>query len=225
MKTIKLQRETHYGENRLTIRFDYDTELISLVKKMEGISWSSTMNYWHLPDKPSVKSDLFNLVRGKAYLDYSGLNCKPDTENVPEINELKKEYPISERDRKNIDEFRIWMGHKRYSESTITTYTAMLGHFFKFISPKESSEVEAKDMVRFVDEYILPNGLSYTFQNQEINATKLYFKNIFKADFDVETFERPRREHRLPNVLSKNILESHVSMKSIQNIKSPFDDL
>jgi len=217
MKTITLQREEYNGENRLTLRFSYDANLISIVKKLEGISWSNTMRCWHMPDSPSAISDIFNLVKGIAYLDYSGLKKKSISENVPETEEHGEEPSLSENDKIYIEEFKRWMVHKRYSESTVMTYTSMLCHFLKFVSPKESSEVEAEDMVRFVNEYIIPRGLSYTFQNQVINATKLYFSNIYKSKFDVETLERPRREHRLPNVLSKkevkDILEAPVNLK------------
>jgi len=207
----------HNGERCLTLRFDYDPDLVNLVTNIEGIEWSETMHCWHLPDRPSAKNDIFNLVKGKAFLDYSALDNKPVREKVFEPKEHRKVSPLSEKDKKNINEFKRWMAHKRYSESTISTYTTMLSYFLNFVSPKESSEIEAEDMVRFVNEYIIPRGLSYTFQNQVINATKLYFRNIYKAEFDVETFERPRREQRLPNVLSKNeikdILESPVNLK------------
>ena len=63
-------------------------------------------------------------------------------------------------------------------------------------------------MVRYVNEYIIPRGLSYTYQNQTISAAKLFFNHIYKMDLDVETFKRPRREHRLPNVLSKEEVKS-----------------
>jgi len=59
--------------------------------------------------------------------------------------------------------------------------------------------------------------LSYTFQNQVISAAKLFFRFVYKADLDVETFERPHREYRLPNVLSrqevKQIIEAPANTK------------
>ena len=84
----------------------------------------------------------------------------------------------------------------------------MLGQFFRFIKPKKSSEINSDDMVRYVTEYIIPRGLSYTFQNQVISATKLFFTHFYKVKLNVETFKRPRRQHKLPNVLSKEEIKS-----------------
>ena len=109
------------------------------------------------------------------------------------------------------------MVHRWYSESTINTYAGMLNHFLRFVTPKKSSEVEAEDMVRFVNEYVIPRRLSYTFQNQVISAAKLFFKHVHKIELDVESFERPRREHRLPNVLSKE--EIKLILQAPSNLK------
>jgi integrase/recombinase XerD len=84
----------------------------------------------------------------------------------------------------------------------------MLGQFFRFIKPKISSEIYSDDIVRYVNEYIIPRRLSYTFQNQVISATKLFFSHFYKVKLDVETFKRPRRQHKLPNVLSKEEIKS-----------------
>jgi integrase/recombinase XerD len=148
------------------------------------------------------------VIKGKAFLDYSLLVSDKDVEPTKELVPPILLNEINEDDKKDILEFRRWMAHRRYSESTINTYVAMLGYFLRFITPKKSNEIEANDMVRFVNEYIIPRRLSYTFQNQVISAAKLFFKNVHKMDFDVECFERPRREHKLPNVLSKEEIKA-----------------
>lgn len=79
----------------------------------------------------------------------------------------------------------------------------MMESFLRFVSPKEASECDAADLVAMVNEYILPRGLSYSYQNQLISAVKKFYKEICKEVIDVGTFTRPRTRHRLPNVLSK----------------------
>lgn len=231
MKTIILKRQMHRGESRLTLVFEYDASLISIVRKIEGARWSSTMNCWHVADRADVIGNLGLLFEGKAILDFSVvteekypetvLDKKPEPEPKQEsvslelksvsLNELGKE------EKQKIEEFRKWMIHRRYSESTISTYNGMLVHFLKFIYPKNSNEIEPDDMVRFVTEYIIPRRLSYTFQNQVISATKLFCKQILKQELEVGTFKRPRGIHKLPNVLSKDevraILDASVNLK------------
>jgi integrase/recombinase XerD len=147
--------------------------------------------------------NLRRILKGKTSSDYSNIPSEKKTEPVFKKKILKPLPIIGEEDKVQIEEFRKWMSHCRYSESTINTYTGMMGYFLRFIKPKQSSDIDSDDMVRFVNEYIIPRGLSYTFQNQIINAAKLFFLHVHKTELDVETFERPRREHKLPNILSK----------------------
>jgi len=73
----------------------------------------------------------------------------------------------------------------------------------RFISPREASECISDDLVRLVDEYILPAGLSYFYQNQMISAVKKFYGKIYTSVIDPGELSRPGPQHRLPNVLSK----------------------
>ena len=159
------------------------------------------MSCRHMDDRTNVIDLLLEAFKGKAFIDYSAI--RTESRQREALKQIAHPGDLEADDLRKIEEFRNWMVSKRYSESTIKTYTAMLGHFLRFVSPKESSQVDAGDMVRFVNEYIIPRRLSFTFQNQVINASKLFFRHVYKSNLDVETFERPRREHRLPNVLSR----------------------
>jgi integrase/recombinase XerD len=89
--------------------------------------------------------------------------------------------------------------------------------FLKFVAPKEASDCDANDLVMMVNEYILPRGLSYSYQNQLISAVKKFYKEICREKIDTGSFTRPRTRHKLPNVLSKDevkrILEAPTSEK------------
>lgn len=200
MKTITTESVLHNGERRIALRFDYDSELAALVKAIPGVRWSQTMGCWHVPGNVNI-TDL-KAFYGKARIYTLNAGANKSAQNDAREKSVTSG-SLSADDKIRINEFREWMIHRRYSESTITTYSGMLEHFLRFISPKKSEEAVPEDMVKFVNEYIIPRKLSYTFQNQVISATKLFYRHVHKTDLDIESFERPRREHRLPNVLSK----------------------
>ncbi len=208
MKNLTVERVIYDGVSRVALRFPYDPDLIALVKELPDARWSSTNRYWHIPDKPDMVKELFRLLKGKTFLDYSRLKPEKRQEPLPGVKVSATLGELSPGDIANIEEFRKWMVHRRYSDSTISTYIGMLGCFLRFIKPKESQEINSDDMVRFVNEYVIPRRLSYTFQNQVISATKLFFNHFYKVKLAVETFKRPRREHKLPNVLSKEEIKS-----------------
>jgi len=110
---------------------------------------------------------------------------------------------LSDKGRADIERFRKWLDVNRYPESTIRTYTGMITTFLKFVSPKEAEECTSEDLVRIVDEYILPEGLSHSFQNQMVSAVKKFYGKIYRSVIDPVDISRPRPQHRLPNVLSK----------------------
>jgi len=124
---------------------------------------------------------------------------------------------LDEKSLKEVAEFKRWMEHKRYSESTIKTYLQAITIFLKFVKPKTSAEVTNDDMVRFVHQYLIPRKLSLSYQNQTVNAARLFFITIQGSKLITEQIERPRREHKLPNVLSKE--EVKAILQALTNIK------
>ena len=109
------------------------------------------------------------------------------------------------------------MTSQRYAENTIKTYLDAISIFLRFYSEKPISEIQNLDIIHFNNEYILKNKYSASFQNQIVNAVKLFFQVVDQKKIVVELIERPRREHKLPNVLSKeevkDILNAHHNLK------------
>jgi len=113
--------------------------------------------------------------------------------------------------------FKNYMNYRRYSSNTIKTYSDALEVFFRFYQNKELETLTIEDIVHFNSEYILRKNLSASYQNQVINAIKLFYRNRFNKAMEVDFIQRPRREKRLPNVLSKDevkaILEAPTNLK------------
>ena len=230
MKNVTAERIIHDGGNRVALRFPYDNELISIVKRLPDARWSNRMKCWHIAESTDVITMLLEAFHRKAYIDYSAIKF-----NMAETIRMKRD-----KERKNIQgrgdnlsysdlpalskmgeadiiRYRRWMESHRYPETTVRTYTGMVTKFLRFISPKEASECISDDLVRIVDEYILPAGLSYSYQNQMVSAVKQFYSKIYRSVIDPADFTRPRPQHRLPNVLSKEevkrLLDSTINEK------------
>ncbi|WNM20389.1 tyrosine-type recombinase/integrase [Flavobacterium capsici] len=109
------------------------------------------------------------------------------------------------------------MRSKRYSENTISTYCDALKSFLVFYNTKRIAELTNEDIIVYNNQYILKNRLSASYQNQIVNAIKLFFSIIRNTKIDVDIIHRPKRAKVLPNVLSKEevkaILEAHSNVK------------
>lgn len=209
MKIVKARRVVHKGIKRIALEFQWDQQIIDIIKKADDVRWSDSMKYWHMPDTREAVNQLFNILRHNAYFDYSSLKIQQSDK----FSEIKEQMiavrsnvfaSLSELDNADIDKFRSWMEHKRYGDSTVRTYVSMISRFLGFVKPKNASECEHADLVRYVNEYIIPAGLSFSFQNQTVNALRLFYSKIYNVEFVNESFERPRAAHNLPNVLSKD---------------------
>lgn len=116
-----------------------------------------------------------------------------------------------------IEKFKQWLLSKRYSPSTIKTYSESLKSFLIFYREKAIAEISNEDVIIYNNEYILKNNLSASYQNQIVNAIKLFFQTIRETKMIVDKIHRPKRSKLLPNVLSKEeiklILNAHSNIK------------
>jgi len=247
MKTVIAERVKHDSGMRVALRFPDDEELIKIAKSLPDATWSEKLQCWHIYNSRNVMTLIFNAFWPTAYVDYSALKkfspVSPGEDIIAiddgkdfgfegdapsEDNELHREKnrgivpPLKDRDlsdkgRADIAKYRSWLESHRFPPTTVRTYTSMMTTFLKYVSPREASECDAYDLTRMVYEYILPKRLSYSFQNQLISAVKKFYSEIYRQVIDPGEFTRPRTQHRLPNVLSKEevkrILDAPVNEK------------
>ena len=181
----------HKGNNRIAVYFEKNTQLIARIKQLDGARWSASLIAWHLPDTPENR-ERFKLTPISHSL--------PSTEGIAQI-----------------EKFKQWMHSKRYATSTITTYSEALKSFLVFYREKPITEITNEDVIIYNNEYILKNRLSESYQNQTVNAIKLFFQTIRETKMMIDKIHRPKRAKVLPNVLSKeevkSILEAHSNLK------------
>jgi integrase/recombinase XerD len=65
------------------------------------------------------------------------------------------------------------------------------------------NEISNDDFILFNTQYILQRKLSSSYQNLVLNAIKLFFSIVKDKKLALEKLHRPRKEHKLPNVLTK----------------------
>ena len=201
---ITFSKARHNGREVLLIAFKYNLELKEYLKKFEGIRWSTTLRSFYVLFSKEVTNALFQYLRARQYyIDYSALKTKKESKgNLKPVKKVSIGPEISASVQDNIRSFKKWMAQKRYSENTINTYESMLLLFFRFQHPKTEGDITENDILRFNTDYIIANGFSYTYQNQAINAIKLFYRQRGNGQLLPETFERPKKSRKLPEVLS-----------------------
>lgn len=221
MKTIFLKRSVYNEQDSLSLEFNYDRELIALTRSLHGAIWSSNEKFWIIPYTKDTIPLLLDLYKGKAWLDYSSVYTGEKQNNAgtnPELPSAGHVLPaVSEETQSKITTFADWMCSRRYSASTIKTYTESMRTFFRFFSSKAPEELGNDDLVIFNNRYILANHYSSSYQNQVVNAIKLFYRTVEHRNLDIDLIHRPKREHKLPNVLSKQ--EVKAILEALPNTK------
>ncbi len=178
-------------KKHIAVYFENNTEWNDRIKKLVGARWSQTVRAWLLPDTVENRK-MFNL--------------SPMIEIKNNAIHLQKKV-----------QFTRWLQSKRYSKNTIKTYCDALIVFLRYFESKEIASITNEDVIHFNNDYILKNGYSSSYQNQVVNAIKLFFKEIESTVLKVEEIHRPKKEYKLPNVLSKE--EVKQLLKCTKNLK------
>lgn len=213
MKTVKIDKTYHRGQEVVLIQFPYDDKLGLEVRKIKSIRWSKNLRAWYAPYSIEVLNEIKIILEPIAIIDAQALKDKVAKKR--EIISQKKE--LKAETIKQIEKFVNWLHSRRYSENTIKTYSDALRSFLLYFHKKEVTEISNDDVIDYNNHFILANHLSSSYQNQVVNAIKLFFRTIQGMKIDVDLIHRPKREKLLPNVLSKEeiklILNAHCNIK------------
>ncbi len=175
-------------ESRIAVYFDKKKEYIARIKQLPDARWSYRLMAWHVPDNADNRQR-FNIF-------------------IPELD--------VEKIRK-IEQFSRWLQSRRYSDNTVKSYTDALKSFLLFHHEKRVEDLSNDDLIAYNNDYILKNEFSASYQNQVVNAVKLFFRTVENKRTDEVLIHRPKREKKLPNVLSKEevklILNAHSNIK------------
>lgn len=240
-KIVHLYLAKFNNEKRLFFEFYRDTQVENIIRNVAGAGWDPVKKAWHVSYDLKTLQQLEKKFREIAELNFTS---NPESEKIKNyiqpfrksdienrkttFQQINSKNPVISktlvssasdiqfsRITKNIELFEIYLTHKRYSESTINIYCEVVKRFLFFVNlPVE--EITSEDLIKF-NNYIQANGYSSSFQNQVASGLKLFFDRIHKKKFDTGKIERPRREHKLPNVLCKeevkHLLSAPVNIK------------
>jgi site-specific recombinase XerD len=181
------------------LQFPFDAELNSIVKGIPGARWSQSRKQWHLFPGRQAYLVLKAKTKGIAAID--------DLAMRDQLKKKKRESTagtgLQSASIRQLSQFEKWMAQKRYSNQTIANYQNHLRQFLIFCLPAEWSQITEADVDRFNSEIVIANGLSVSYQRGLVGAVKLFYSQCAGHKMNLEKLQRPFRESRLPEVLSK----------------------
>mgnify|MGYP006321754205 CR=1 FL=1 len=218
MKTLTLDTTKHREAQVVLLKFPKDKVLDEAIKKIKGARWTMTHTCWQVTYSVSAINQIKTIFDPICKIDATLLKEKIVSKKVnPAIVAVPATLVIGDEAKIKMKQFKEWLRSKRYSESTISTYMDALKAFLRFYSHKSVAEITNEDVIIFNNDFVLKHKLSSSYQNQVVNAIKLFFSTIQNTSIKIESIHRPKRQKLLPNVLSKEevklILNVHNNIK------------
>lgn len=202
---VRLERIDHRGETCIAIRGKFPAEALRVLRNFEGIGYSRTNRCFYVVYTRDVLSQL------QAHLSAFG-PCEAIGFAV-EAEELDAQ--VAE-----MPEFRFYhetLIKMRYSAATIANYRIQFRRFLEHFSPRPPDSISEGDIHDYLVYLVNTRKVSRSTQNIAINAIKFYFEHVRQGPRQEYYVARPRKEHKLPVILSREETERLIAVTT--NVK------
>jgi len=198
---IKMRETNIDGSRRIVLHFPYNENTISLIKKIKGRKWSASNKFWHIPYQTNYLANLKEQFGNK--IQFIEKRSKRELES-----NHKNQFP---------PEYVETLELKNYSEATIKIYRLHFQRFLNYYSNIKLKEITHEQIRQYLLYLVKEKHYSTSAQNQAINSIKFYYEKVLGKPVEKYYVPRPRKEKRLPEVLSEE--EVKKILKQITNLK------
>ncbi|AOW18424.1 integrase [Polaribacter vadi] len=190
--TIYLEQQVHRNSSKLLIKFKFDNGLISIIRSISGATWSKTLAAWHVENTKENYDKVITTFKGITIINSSKIS-----KTIPFKRKLTNEQKTI------LNNFYLYLKGKRYSKSTIQTYTFFVADFVNFHTKTPLEELTNRSVELFIEKVFIEREYSVSTQRQFISALKIFIIFCPKTKINDLVLERPKKSRKLPNVLSQ----------------------
>ena len=186
------------------LQFYTNKVLNVIVKELNGIEWNDEFNMYFLPNNKANLDSIYNLFRGIAWINSKYFFQESRSKELAETIDVSW---FRNRTRSASFKFcsEIYLQKlelKKYSNSTVKSYVSSFEDFINYYHDKDIDNLNEND-VRAYLQWLAQNKRSNPYINQSINSIKFYYEVVLGMPNRFYSIERPRKEKKLPIVLSK----------------------
>ncbi len=186
----------HHHKPVILIRFPYDKEGLTLVRRLTGVRWSQSRRAWYVLDTP-------------MYRQRFGLQTELAGKEV-----LSQIHPVNQP---ALERFIQTLQLKAYSPSTIRTYRNEFAQLLYLLKDKLVDDLTVDRLRDYFAYCINKLDLSENTLHSRINAVKFYFEKVLQRERFFMEIPRPKKRIILPNVLAINQIEKLFAQ--LENLK------
>ncbi len=216
---ITLRHLIIQSEKHIAFEHKADQTIHSLLNTFPDLKWHEEYKMFYIKNNKQNIDKIFSIFKGIAWINLKYFyKEKPVNIALPKENfdDIKQKSIQTKKARQCPSEFIDKLQVKRYSKNTARTYITAFEEFINFYPTKELLEINEYDITAYL-KHLVQKGSSNSYQNQAINAIKFYYEIVLGLPNRFYTIDRPRREDKLPSVLSE--VEVFRIIQVTENIK------
>lgn len=132
------------------------------------------------------------------------------------LTELESYFEWEKSFQRDLESMEQQVILKGFSEKTRKAY---LGHANRFlrVMMKDLRNITSDDIRRYLAEQLEARKRSHAYVSQALSSIKFLFKHVLQRNIDSMDIPRPKKEHKLPQVLSQ--AEVARVLSNVKNIK------
>lgn len=207
------------GSKCIGMQYCASPQIQALVETLDSHKWSPQYNMTYIPNTPVHLDSIFKTFKGLAWINFRYFyRNRPVSTNAPEVDltALKTKAAKTSPEVACPKEYIELLETKRYSLNTAKIYVSFFADFVRYLKGRPLNEVNEKDIKQYLLS-IVRKGDSLSRQNQAINAIKFYYEQVLDMPQRFYDIERPRKERKLPGVLSEEEVAKMIT--STANLK------
>ncbi|WP_298498020.1 site-specific tyrosine recombinase/integron integrase [uncultured Algibacter sp.] len=211
---VILDRKYHRKEHQITINFAYNSVLINILRDVPKAKWSKSLKTWYIKNNSENLKLIFKLFKGEANLNADAIfNKSMPTKQFPK----RRIRDLTPENKTLLNGFYAYLKGKRYSESTVNTYSQLVADFIEFFNSVPTKSLNNRHVEQFTETIYIKRDYSISTQRQFISALKLFTNYHPDTLINNLKLERPKKSKKLPSVLSQeeiiNILRLTKNLK------------
>jgi site-specific recombinase XerD len=195
-KSVTVKAFTHRDQQVLGLYFGFDNQLADICRKL-GARWSQSSKCWYLPNTPANYKGLFPAFKDVAWLNLENTRAQTYLQPkplLPKAAPLQNFLPPA---------YVAKLERMRYSPNTIASYSFLFNEFLNHIAPVSLADFTEEHIRNYQDWLVKTKKVSHSTQNSAINAIKFYLEKVAGGERKTYYVERPRKEKKLPIILSE----------------------
>jgi integrase len=186
------------------IKFTPDRLIQALIKTLPNPRWSEEYQMVYILNSKTNLDLIHKTFKGHVWINYNRFYANKPSHTGGDVMDVSwfRRRKIAPGHRPCPEDYLLKLELKRYANSTVKTYVTFFEQFINYHKDKAVETLDEQD-VRVFLQHLIQNGQSNSSVNQAINAIKFYYEVVQGMPNRFYEIERPRKESRLPKVISK----------------------